>query len=181
MLLQINLVSNDGSEGAWKLINIALSAVAARKALKSTTSSPSKQNGDAIPRILGLPVESSAASVAGPVRPVDSLSPKAIETVEVGADASYSKTPTESEDGQASYESLRCEFTLSSSWLNRRYVSRANSLELDLERPSIGLSNFKPDKVNVHQLADGTISLRLEPGEVGNPYPFLVFSKIWHC
>jgi hypothetical protein len=50
-----------------------------------------------------------------------------------------------------------------------RFGSRAESPE-PVERlssiPSIGLSNFKPSQDNIKELKDGTLALRLVPGEV---------------
>ena len=43
---------------------------------------------------------------------------------------------------------------------------RAESPEVLLETPSIILSSFKPDKANTRELQDGTLSIKLAPGEV---------------
>ena len=63
-------------------------------------------------------------------------------------------------------------FTLSTLYSDQvlgRIGSRTDSPELSYHRqPSLVLSNFKPSKDNVTELKDGTLSLRLIPGEVSS-------------
>ncbi|KAE9369520.1 hypothetical protein N431DRAFT_345755 [Stipitochalara longipes BDJ] len=45
------------------------------------------------------------------------------------------------------------------------FESRAESPEIPAERPSINLSSFKPSKDTIREVGDGSVSVRLAPGE----------------
>lgn len=51
-----------------------------------------------------------------------------------------------------------------------REESRAVSPELSVLRPSIVFSTLKPSSKTVKELKDGTLALKLEPGEVSGWY-----------
>jgi polynucleotide 5'-hydroxyl-kinase GRC3/NOL9 len=44
--------------------------------------------------------------------------------------------------------------------------SRVGSPEIVIDKPSIPFSSFKPSKSNVKELKDGSLLIRLAPGEV---------------
>ncbi|TVY55558.1 Polynucleotide 5'-hydroxyl-kinase GRC3 [Lachnellula cervina] len=125
-----------------------LSAVAARRALQSKAQGPSTQYSKSESNSYDG-AASSAFSVLKKTTPV----PQDETTQKDRDDETGSRVLTVDvveEDEQNSLSSTG---------------SRAGSPEVVLERPSIPLSSFKPNKNNAKELKDGTVLLSLAPGE----------------
>ncbi|TVY46875.1 Polynucleotide 5'-hydroxyl-kinase [Lachnellula occidentalis] len=129
-----------------------LSAVAARRALQSKAQAPPTQNNDSESNVFDE-TASSAFSVLRKSAPV----PQEVlidETTQKDRNDETGSRRTiievEEEDGQNALSSTG---------------SRAESPEAVLERPSIPLSSFKPNKNNVKELKNNTVLLSLAPGE----------------
>jgi len=54
--------------------------------------------------------------------------------------------------------------------LDRGITSRAESPEIQIERPTIQFSSFKPSEANIKDLGHGNIKVTLAPGEVICPH-----------
>ncbi|TVY57268.1 Polynucleotide 5'-hydroxyl-kinase GRC3, partial [Lachnellula suecica] len=125
-----------------------LSAIATRRAQQSKSQALPSQNGDAQTNDQ-TETTSSAFSVLRTAEPVPEALGGGETTPDDGEDTSrlIINVDEESEQGTSSSK------------------SRAGSPDILVARPSIPLSSFKPNKSNAKELKDGTILLRLAPGE----------------
>lgn len=150
------------------LIQLALSAFAARKALRSTKNAQSRPIVDEASQNLQSPVTSIFSNATNLLVGPNALSTDAPLEFEMTA-SKLDEAPFPPEDSQLSSYVL-CSLLkapLSDLELTRSsFESRGQSPEVPLERPSIALSNFKPDKNNVKLLSNDSIALQLAPGEV---------------